>query len=105
MGKVLHHAIVVTSWDTKLIKKARKKARSLFGFRLSRSVHSRVNGYISFFIAPDGSMEGWEDSDKGDEQRKAFIGWLNKQAHSNGSNSLEFCEVCYSGSSLVRPEK
>jgi len=104
MGYIKHHAIAVTSWDTTLIEKAHKKAITIFDDRTSNIVESHINGYKSFFIAPDGSKEGWGDSDNGDEERELFIKWINKQAYEDGSNSLRFCEFFYgddNGKSLV----
>ena len=95
MGYIKHHAIVVTSWDSSLIKKAHKKSIEIFNDRTSNIVKSHINGYKSFFIAPDGSKEGWEDSDYGDSQRKIFKDWINKQSYEDGSNSLRFCEFFY----------
>ena len=46
--------------------------------RVSSVVASPINSYWSFLVAPDGSKEGWGDSDKGDEQRKEFIAWMRK---------------------------
>ena len=104
MGYIRHHGIAVTSWNDELIKKAYKKATRIFKSRTSNIIESDVNGYKSFFIAPDGSKERWEESDIGDVQRKKFKEWINKQAYEDGSNSLSFCEFFYgddNGESLI----
>lgn len=104
MGYTRHHAMAVTSWNDELIKKAHEEAMQIFKDRTSTIIKSDVNGYQSFFIAPDGSKEGWVASNLGDVQRKIFRNWLNEQAYEDGSNSLSFCEFFYgddNGESLI----
>lgn len=102
MGYIRHHAIAVTSWNRKKIKKARKKAKEIFeitGKRVSGLLVGEVNSYLSFFISPDGSKEGWEDSDRGDKKREEFIGYLEAQKYEeDGSNCLSYCEFYYGDS-------
>lgn len=104
MGYIRHHAIAVTSYDYDLIKECHKKAIQIFANRTSQLIDSDVNDYKSFFIAPDGSKEGWEQSYTGDIQRNDFIEWINEQAYEDGSNAINFCEFFYGddeGISLV----
>jgi hypothetical protein len=105
MGYMRHHTIVVTSWDEKKLQVAHDKAVELFHkvpidinrgntqSLVSPIVNGVVNGYGSFFIAPDGSKEGWEDSDNGDKAREAFINYCREQAYDDGSNSLSYVEI------------
>lgn len=95
MGYIKHHAISVTSWDEKLIKKAHRLAKKIFKKRASPIMNADINSYLTFFISPDGSKEGWEESDKGDISRNVFIKWINEQAYEDGSNALAFCEFFY----------
>lgn len=105
MGYMRHHAIIVTSWKTEALEAAHRKARELFGpTSLSASEHVRVsdiidsgmNGYHSFFVAPDGSKEGWQDSDEGDVQRDTFIAWLGANwTYDDGSTPFDWVEVQY----------
>lgn len=92
MGYIAHNAIVVTSWNDETIEKAHAKATEL-RCSVSNIVASPVNGYKSFLIAPDGSKEGWGDSDVGDAQRKAWIAWSKDLRYEDGSSSLHWCEV------------
>lgn len=95
MSYIKHHAIVVTG-HSPIIGKAHKKALKLFNGRVSNLIESDMNNYKSFFIAPDGSKEGWECSQIGDKQREKFKKWIKKQSYSDGSNPISFCEVSYS---------
>ena len=95
MGYIKHHSIAVTSCNDKIIKVAHTKAKSIFNNRTSEILNSDINNYKSFFISPDGSKEGWDDSKKGDNQRKTFINWINQQAYEDGSNSISYCEFFY----------
>lgn len=90
MGYINHHAIIVTSFDKKQLSEALEiaKERDLL---VTEIVASKINGYNSFFIAPDGSKEGWSDSDDGDACRGSFI---NNISH---LDFVEWVEVSYSG--------
>ena len=94
MGWIRHHAIVVTSWNGELLKEALTKATDL-GCAVSGVVDSQINGYQSFLIAPDGSKEGWDDSENGDHRREAFKAWTHSKQHEDGSSSLRWAEVLF----------
>ncbi len=57
---------------------------------MSELSSSALNSYWSFAVFPDGSKEGWSDSDKGDERRRNIV----KAASEEG---LNFVEVCFGG--------
>ena len=95
MGYMRAHAIVVTSWENKAILRAHKKAKEIFGEQVSSVTPTAINGYRSFLIPPDGSKEGWEESNFGDSNRKAFKDWLNSQRYEDGSTNLNWVEVQY----------
>lgn len=95
MGYIKHHAILVTSWDEVKLKLAHDKATELHSTLVSEIVTSKINKYSSFFIAPDGSKEGWEESNLGDSLRDLFIKWLDNQSYDDGSSSLQYVELYY----------
>jgi hypothetical protein len=100
-----HHAIVVTTYDEATIIEARAKAVEI-GCAVSEIVNSPINGYRSFFVAPDGSKLGWVESDRGDAQRDQFVAWIRAEAFGDGSSYLDWAEVKYGDdddvASLVR---
>jgi hypothetical protein len=71
MGYTRHNAVIVTYWDKERLELERDRALDL-GLQATEIVESPVNGYCSFFIAPDGSKEGWDTSMEYDEKRKKF---------------------------------
>lgn len=84
MGYLRHECIVVSGFDASKVLRAHEAASGIFnGFRLGSLVggltHQAINGGASFFIAPDGSKEGWEVSDRGDAARAEFIGFLKSE--------------------------
>lgn len=106
MGYIKHHTIVVTCWDKAHLKAARKKAKKIFkeAFKynglsspgdklISNIVQGLANAQDSFFIAPDGSKEGWDTSDIGNNARAEFLDWLSK----NDENYCDYIEVCFGG--------
>jgi hypothetical protein len=87
-----HHAIVVTSWKDDLLEQAHAKAVEL-GMSVSAITDPVTNDYRSFLVAPDGSKEGWDTSDKGDVARAAFIEWLDAQRYEDRSTALNWVVV------------
>lgn len=95
MGYICHHAIIVTGWSEEAINAAHAEAERIF-FSVSDILPGYVNGYHTFLIPPDGSKEGWAESDQGDVRRGEFIGWLNRQRDAeDGSSPLAWAEVQY----------
>ena len=98
MGYHRHHAIVVTAWADRYIEPAHRAALDIFSdtpAKVTPITPAGVNGYRSFLVAPDGSKEGWDDSDLGDAARKAFIEWLQKAAQ--GDIYTSWAEVEFGG--------
>ncbi len=92
MGYIAHHAIVVTCWSEEKIKAAHDKATKLHCLPTPLA-DEQLNGFRSFLIPPDGSKEGWEESDAGDARRSAFKKWLRAQAYADGSSPFEWFEA------------
>lgn len=77
MGYIKHNTIVVTTYKDDIIN-YHNKANEIFDNKLvSNIVHGLTNGQSSFFIAPDGSKEGWETSNNCDKLREKFLDYLN----------------------------
>lgn len=86
MGYIRHHAIVVTGmheWniggDLPAVPEAREAAIRYGCQLVSEVVGPGLNGTSSFLVAPDGSKEGWTDSDAGDAARDEFVAWLRRR--------------------------
>jgi len=105
MGYMRHHAIIITGSDypesKKLIKKVHRmsKDRAIDYIGTSKIVspliYSPINGYISFFIAPDGSKEGWQSSELGNSMRDGIIDFIDSFAYGDGSSCISYTEVFY----------
>jgi len=72
----------------------------MFGPQVTPILKSPVNSWYSFFIGPDGSKEGWKESDTGDESRRVFKDWLQTKYFSDNSTSLKWVEVQYGDENL-----
>lgn len=94
MGYMRHNAIVVTSWKGQAITEASALARR-FGLQVIGPSDEVVNGYRTLLVCPDGSKEGWIESNAGDDARKHFKKWLDEQRFEDGSTSLEWAEIAY----------
>lgn len=96
MGYMRHHAVLVTSWEKEAIEKARVIAVSLFGEDMvSQTSPPSINGYVSFAVFPDGSKEGWEESDRGDIARAEFVQYMRENVYEDGSSCFGWLEVQY----------
>ena len=95
MGYMRHHSIAVTSWK-ETITEIHEEAKKQFGELVSEIIFSPWNGYKSFFIAPDGSKEGWDESIEYDVKRHNFIKYLSGFAYGDGSSSVRYCEYYWS---------
>lgn len=96
MGYQRHHAIVVTSWGDEHIEPAHAFAIACFRdthAAVSEITSAGMNDYRSFFVAPDGSKEGWPDSDRADAAREQFVAWLREP----GPPWLDWVEVNFGG--------
>ena len=89
---MIHHSIIVTSYNDEVIGKLHKKANEIFN-GVSDIVYSPWNAYRSFFIPPDGSKDGWDASDIGDRRRKQFINCIEEYRFDDGSTSVKWVEV------------
>jgi len=94
VGYIRHNAIVVTSWDEALIEAAACRARNI-GLTVLGPSAEATNGYRTMLVCPDGSKEGWEESDQGDHERESFRDWMNEQRYEDGSTSLHWAEIAY----------
>jgi hypothetical protein len=100
MGYIKHNAVIVTGWEAKKVHEAHAKANEVFATYfpnkttiISEIVMGVVNEQYSFFIAPDGSKEGWADSDLGDVFRKDFQDYLQNSR----DNYCDYIEICFGG--------
>jgi len=106
MGYIRHHTIIVTSYDSDKLHAAHHQAERIFGEDMvSNIVDSPVNGYKSFFVAPDGSKEGWEDSDNYDKDRGEFIRLIKLKDFEDGSNAIQYIEVAYDEEGVAKIER
>lgn len=94
MGYIRRNAIVVTSWHSGAAKAAAQQACDI-GMMVLGPSDKAVNGYSSMLVCPDGSKEGWIESNTGDKQRKEFREWLETQRFEDRSSNLEWVEISY----------
>ena len=91
MGYIRHNAIVATTWQE-------ESADALVAYASEVGAEAVVgpevtNGYRTVMIAPDGSKEGWQESDDGNERRRLIREWLD--AGGDRGIYFEWIEVVY----------
>ena len=92
MGYIRHDAIIVTCFNEKVARSCRRKAK-LLKLEVTNIVISNINCYSSFLITPDGSKEGWGESDNGDSARDEWKFWV-KKTH---GNYVDWIHVSFGG--------
>jgi hypothetical protein len=94
---------MVTGFDETIVR-AHTVAQTLSAENIDRFGHAvpvtpltkeGVNGYRSFAVLPDGSKEGWDTSNQGDEIRSKFLDWMRQQEYEDGSSPLSWAELQY----------
>jgi hypothetical protein len=76
MGYMRHDAIVVTSWNSEAIEEAAAKAREC-GLEVLGPSSVAMNGIRTLLVCPDGSTEGWDESEAFDAKRATYLAYLN----------------------------
>jgi hypothetical protein len=95
MGYIVHHAIIITTWNGSRAETVADMATSM-GLQVLGPSERVVNRYRSILICPDGSKDGWDESDAGDVRRDKFLAWLDTQRYEDGSSDLDWVEIRYS---------
>lgn len=78
MGVTVHDAIVVSAFRPEYAAAGHAKAVAL-GLQCSEILISSANSWHTFLIAPDGSKEWWDESDRADKARAEWIAWAREQ--------------------------
>lgn len=101
MGYIAHDAVIATTSDARPgglpnVEAFRASLPEDFRALVIGPIAGVVNGYYSYVWLPDGSKEGWSDSDKGDEYRAAFVA-LFDQVYDDGSSHDDVVEIRFGG--------
>ena len=96
MGTINHNAIVVTGFSPRDNPTAFQNLRdsvAAVGLPTSAVVPAWLNGYHSFFVAPDGSKEYWDESDDGDDKRQVVRQILRESSAAHHWVEVSFGEL------------
>lgn len=96
MGYMRHDAIIVTSWKREILEAAAQKARD-FGLEVLGPSVEVINGISTFLVCPDGSKEGWDESDEFNGKRARFLEYLNGERYEDNSTCLSWAALAYGG--------
>ena len=106
MGYIRHHAILATCWDGSDALKLKSFCEHVVGAEQVGFIGPAINGYCTVVVGPDGSKEGWPESEHGDSARKKIVdyltasdfAWVEVQYGDESGNQF----IC-SGSDFDRP--
>ncbi len=73
MGIVIHHSIVITSFDENKTEKLHGFAKKSSHLSCTEIIKSGRNRYCSFFVGPSGSKEGRKYCKRSESQREELI--------------------------------
>ncbi len=105
MGYIEHAAVIVTVSDYAndgdlapgpKVEALRESLPEQWRPLVIGPVRAVVNGYDTYAFLPDGSKEGWRDSDQGDEYRSQFKA-IFAFRYEDGSSPFDVVEVRYGG--------
>jgi hypothetical protein len=95
MGTINHNAIIATTWSSNIADEfAKWLASNLPAHRFIRT-EIMINNFQSFVLPPDGSKEGFEDSNTGDVLRQKTIERLQQDCYEDGSSPWKWVEVSF----------
>ena len=94
MGYIRHDAIVVTSWNREVLELAATQARFL-GLEVIGPSAKVTNGISTFLVCPDGSKEGWDESEEFEDRRARFLEYLNGKRYEDRSSCLSWVALAY----------
>lgn len=94
MGYMRHDAIIVTSWNSEAIEEAAANAREC-GLQVMGPSDKVTNGIRTLLVCPDGSKEGWDESDAFDRKRAAYLNYLNGVRYEDNSSCLSWVALSY----------
>ncbi len=100
MGYIKHNAAVITSSNEESIRLAHTKAKEIYAEAkmdqlVSEIIYGIANSQYSFFIAPDGSKEGWDASDESDEVRNLYLDWLYEERVTR--HGVDYVDIRFGG--------
>jgi hypothetical protein len=103
MGYIKHDAVIVTIAGH-VFGPGEPSAPDVAAFVTSMPEHLRhlvvgpipavMNGYVTYVFAPDGSKEGWRDSDEADVWRERFVR-LFDFTYDDGSSPFDVVAVSF----------
>jgi hypothetical protein len=95
MGIMNHNTIITTTWSEecfdKLMLWVNEQSEDLRNLCVAGD--AQTNGERTICIVPDGSKEGWPESDKADSLRQSLIERLEADAYDGGSSPWCWVEV------------
>jgi len=96
MGMIQHKALLVTSFDSKKLKSAHKKAMKTFDKNnVTLITGAGMNGYQTFVVVPCGSKLGWNESEDHHAAMEKFTEYLDTLQYEDGSSPIDYVEVNY----------
>lgn len=106
MGIMHHNAVIATTFSDQKYRDVMRwiKRRSDIEQTLFLAGEGIANNEYTIVLIPDGSKEGWEESDIGDALRQAFIERLQQDAFEDNSSPWRWIEVGYGefGQTILR---
>lgn len=107
MGTMNHNAIIASTWSKERADNFQAWINKHLNPDLVLRSLPQVNDYQTFVFVPDGSKEGWEDSDTADGLRDLLVERLAQDDYEDGSSPWDWVEVGFGeyGQKVIRGNK
>lgn len=89
MGLIQHHALVAITWDQKSFECIVAQINERTDCDQFLLNVTKINAYYTIIIPPDGSKEGWEESDAGDARRDWLLKIIAESEHAGRWDWIE----------------
>jgi len=96
MGVENNNVVIATTWNENEVARIKTwvhEIKDKFWESLFIFGPVAINSKTTVVMVPDGSKEGWEESDRGDELRSKFIAEIEKANYGDGSSPWDYVEV------------
>ena len=97
MGTIQHNSMIIAShraygYEFRMVY---EKAKSLFGDLVTEIIDPKVNGYLFFFIAPNGAKEEYEVYEQWHKESKLLQEYIRTFDDEDGGNGIHFTTVSF----------
>lgn len=103
MGYIKHESLLITvsAHARELAEECHSLAEELLPDVVTELKESPYESYYSFAVLPDGSKEGWDESDKYEQARDELIQWIVSKRYEDDSSPIRAVLATYDEQGMI----